>query len=273
MAHQNSEDEQEFISKIIYNINNLTPQGKKILSVLPSNNSLLCSAIESGADRKTHHDFKLLFPNGDLKTVEFKGSKFFKPINETKSPWHTGVQMHNGPGKMYSITKKYAKHCWNFMDKIISDLSIVTPKPSYEEWEKDAFKQGKPKTPFVCEIREKGYGGVYLSTLRKKINATFSVTIYDLSVLMDEVQAIGNQVFNQKDYWLQIHGNIDNPDTFHVKWTSKMNMPRIIEVGLNNSKNYSDINFIFTCEDGTILKSKMRWGYGQLITNIRMDLK
>ena len=29
----------------------------------------------------------------------------------------------------------------------------------------------------------------------------------------------------------------------------------------------------FVCEDGNIFHAKLRWGYGQCITNIRLDIK
>lgn len=274
MAHKKSDDEKIFLEKIHYHIQKNTLSGIKIRECFPKNEKMYISTMKSGGKRKDHYDFKLTFPDGTLKNVEFKGSQKFKPIDDNKPPWHYGVQFYNGAGNNFSIGQKYARHVYDTgIDTIIEGLQITTPKPNYEEWAKDAFREAKPKTPFVCEIRNKGYCGSYLSNLRLNINRNFTSNTYDMMVLMDEVQTIANDVFEQKDYWLQIHGNIDDPETFHVKWTPKMSMPQIITVEETKSKSNCDIMFRFICDDGFVFYAQMRWGYGQLITNIRIDLK
>jgi hypothetical protein len=90
---------------------------------------------------------------------------------------------------------------------------------------------------------------------------------------MIEVQKISEEVLNCKDFWLQIHGDIDDPDKFHVKWTNKIVMPEIVSVEQLKSKDNCDINFKFICDDNSEFFAKMRWGYGQCITNIRIDIK
>jgi hypothetical protein len=40
-----------------------------------------------------------------------------------------------------------------------------------------------------------------------------------------------------------------------------------------HSKSGCDVNFKFVCEDGSVFYAKLRWGYGQCITNIRLDIK
>jgi len=159
------------------------------------------------------------------------------------------------------------------MDEIIVNLNISVPKPSYEEWSKDAFIQGKPKTAFVKELREKGYKGEYLSDCRKKFNSQFVLTPEQLEVLKAEVYAIANQALLSKDYWLQIHGAMEEPDDFEVRWTGKIEMPPIVSVEQEYTKSACDVNFKFVCEDGSIFHAKLRWGYGQCITNIRLDIK
>ena len=171
-------------------------------------------------------------------------------------------------GNIYA--QKFYDKC---IDKFIQDLNIVAPKPSYEEWVKDAFRQGKPKTPFVCELREKAYCSDYLSNARKEFNKSFIGSTFELTDLMLEAQAIANEVLSCKDYWLQIHGDINDPDKFHVKWTNKITMPKIVSVEQVKSKDDCDINFKFICEDDSEFFAKMRWGYGQCITNIRIDFK
>ena len=209
-----------------------------------------------------------------LKSVEFKGSKYNKQIDATKQPWLNGVQFYNGTGKTFSVGLEYAKQFYDkMMDEIIVNLNISVPKPSYEEWSKDAFIQGKPKTAFVKELREKGYKGDYLSDCRKKFNSQFVLTPEQLEVLKAEVYAIANQALLSKDYWLQIHGAMEEPDDFEVRWTGKIEMPPIVSVEQEYTKSACDVNFKFVCEDGSVFHAKLRWGYGQCITNIRLDIK
>lgn len=276
-SHQKSKDEAINIDLIHHHIKNNTPSGIKIreafLSDLPSEQPFIGSE-QSGATRSTHHDLNLRMADGTIKAVEFKGSNKFKPIDSTKAPWVNGVQFYNGTGSKFKMANIYASKFYeSHIDKIREGLNMTTPKPSYEEWVKDAFRQGKPKTPFVCELREKAYCSDYLSDMRKEFNKTFIASTFELTDLMLEVQSIADKVLSCKDYWLQIHGDINDPEKFHVKWTNKMKMPEIISVEQLKSKDNCDINFKFVCEDDSEFFAKMRWGYGQCITNIRVDIK
>ena len=276
-SHKKSKDEAINIALIHHHVNHNTPSGTKIREAFSKafpTVPMFISTLESGANRSTHHDLQLTFSDQSLKTVEFKGSKHFKPIDDTKHPWVNGVQFYNGTGSNFSIGHKYAREFYNNMlDDIILYLQIQTPKPSYEVWSKDAFKQGKPSTPFVIELREKGYGGEYLSNCRKKFNKNFVASDMDMMVLMDEVQLVATNALKCKDYWLQIHGDIENPDAFHVRWSAKIDMPEIQSIEQIQSKGDCDINFKFICLDNTEFYAKLRWGYGQCITNIRLDIK
>jgi peptidyl-prolyl cis-trans isomerase SurA len=134
------------------------------------------------------------------------------------------------------------------------------------------YKMNK-KTPFVKELREKGYKSDYLSDCRKKFNLQFVLNAEQLETLKNEVFIISNDVLSSKDYWLQIHGSIDNPEDFEVRWTGKLEMSPIISVEQEQSKSGCDVNFKFVCEDSSVFYAKLRWGYGQCITNIRLDIK
>ena len=209
-----------------------------------------------------------------LKTVEFKGSKYKKAVDTTKPPWVDGVQFYNGTGKNFNVGREYARQFYDtMMDEIIEHYSISVPKPTYEEWEKDAFRQSKPKTAFVNELRSKGYKSDYLSDCRKKFNKQFILSEEQLEILKAEVYSIANEALSSKDYWIQIHGTMDEPDDFEVKWTGKLAMTPIISVEKEETKSDCDVNFKFVCEDGNIFHAKLRWGYGQCITNIRLDIK
>lgn len=275
--HAKSEKEGINIEKIHFHIKNDTPSGKKIKEEFGKtfpDIKVFDETVVSGGNRTTHHDFgvKWVAEEGK-KVVEFKGSERKRIIDGLKPPWENAVQFYNGTGNKFTVGNTYAKKFYaTALDEIIAHLEIKTPKPSYEEWEKDAFLQGKPKTPFVCELREKGYGGKYLSDIRKKFNKAFVLEQAELEILKSEVLKKANEVLEEKDYWLQINGNIDDPDGFEIRWSGKIGMREIVEIK-QIGKSGCDINFEFTCDGGYKFFGKLRWGYGQCITNIRLDLK
>ena len=279
--HTRSDNEALSLAKIHTHINNGTPCGAKIKAAFSAafpETPQFSSSVMSGGNRSIHHDLKIkwkeVFDADVFKTVEFKGSKHKKTIDTTKAPWVNGVQFYNGTGSTFSIGKEYARQFYDtMMDEIIAHFGIITPKPTFEEWSKDAFTQSKPKTPFVKELREKGYKSEYLSESRKNFNKQFTLTAEQLEILKNEVFAISNKVLESKDYWLQIHGAMEDPSDFEVSWTGKLSMPPIVSVEQEQSKSGCDVNFAFTCEDGSIFHAKLRWGYGQCITNIRLDIK
>ena len=280
--HTRSDNEAINLAKIHNHLNTGTSCGDKIRQAFATefpNTPQFTSSVISGGNRSIHHDFQVKWTgslDGDivLKNVEFKGSKYKKVVDTTKPPWVDGVQFYNGTGRTFGVGKEYARQFYDtMMDEIIAHYGISVPKPSYEEWEKDAFCQGKPKTSFVIELRSKGYQSDYLSDCRKKFNKQFVLDDAQLETLKSEVYAIANNVLSSKDYWLQIHGTMDEPDDFEVKWTGKLGMSPIVTVEREVSKSDCDVNFKFTCEDENVFSAKLRWGYGQCITNIRLDIK
>lgn len=50
-------------------------------------------------------------------------------------------------------------------------------------------------------------------------------------------------------------------------------MPEIVSVEQIKLKDNCDIIFKFICDDSSEFFAKMRLGYGQCITNIRIDIK
>jgi hypothetical protein len=275
--HDKSEKETLNLEKIHFHIKNDTPSGKKIKEEFGKtfpDIKVFDETVVTGGNRTTHHDFGIKWLAEEVKkVVEFKGSEKKKPIDGLKPPWENAVQFYNGTGNKFTVGHSYAKKFYaTALDEIIAHLALKTPKPSYDEWEKDAFSQGKPKTPFVCELREKGYKGKYLSDMRKKFNKAFVLEPTELEILKGEVLKKANEVLEEKDYWLQINGNIDEPADFEIRWSGKIGMREIIEIK-QIGKSGCDINFEFTCEGGNKFFGKLRWGYGQCITNIRLDLK
>ena len=197
--HTRSDNEAINLAKIHNHLNTGTSCGDKIRQAFATefpNTPQFTSSVISGGNRSIHHDFQVKWTgslDGDivLKNVEFKGSKYKKVVDTTKPPWVDGVQFYNGTGRTFGVGKEYARQFYDtMMDEIIAHYGISVPKPSYEEWEKDAFCQGKPKTSFVIELRSKGYQSDYLSDCRKKFNKQFVLDDAQLETLKSEVYAI-----------------------------------------------------------------------------------
>jgi hypothetical protein len=193
--------------------------------------------------------------------VEYKGSKSKMDI---RRPWANGVQFLNGTGNSFSIGHWYASTFYPHLTTLKELHGLSEPVPPYEEWIKDAFVQGKPKTPFVCELREKTDKGKKCYAYRTTFNKAFELSKEQLDQFASEVYIKANQVLSEKDRWLQV-----NQDT--IRWSEKVEMPQIIKSEQIRKTN-SDIQCQFTCQDGSIFKAKLRWGYGQCITNLRVDL-
>jgi len=279
--HKKAKDEEVNLQLICDHINQNTPCGEKIkASWRQANPDKECFdriIIHGGRSKK--YDLELVWSAQDKhETCEYKGSATKKPIDGTKSPWSNAVQGLNGPGNKFSIGHAYARHFYGALDEIIEYYKLTTPKPSYEEWVKDAFACGAPNTPFVCELRDKsnqGYRGSYLfETIRLKYNKSFVASAEQLATLKSEVFTRANAAFGQKDHWLQINGSMNEPDDFEIRWTGKFSIPEIVSIEQFKTKGSDrDINFRLTCSDGQVFNPKLRWGYGQCITNIRLDIK
>lgn len=276
--YSKSENEALNLAKIHTHIKNNTPCGVKIKDAFVRafpDMPVFETTIKSGGTRGIHHDLKLQWSTTGLqKTTEFKGCKEKSMIDTTKPPWINGVQFYNGSAKNFKVGHLYAQKFYDTMlNDIIDHFKMMTAKPHYEEWLKDTFRQGAPKTTFHCELREKGYLGDYLSDCRKRFNKTFVLTDAELLHLQGEVFEKANKVLEEKDYWLQIHGKMDEPDDFEVHWSGKVTIAPIVLTKQLHSDSGCDVNFEFICEDGSVCKAKLRWGYGQCITNLRLDLK
>ena len=271
MSHAKAIHEKRMLEQIYVNVSNNTDIGQKIKN---SFDGIICNIIMNGGNRNNHFDF-IIFCDNEIKyKVEFKGSNKKTKIDNSKPPWINGVQFYNGTGSIFSIGHKYCQVFYNSMlNNIIQNYSFINQKPPYDIWIKDVFKQGKPTTLFVNELRDKGYKSSYLSQCRKEFNKTFILTEDDLEILKNEVFVIAKKVLEEKDYWLQIHGSLDTVDGFNVQWTPKFVLENIISVKQIFNKSGCDINVEFICNNGFIFYAKLRWGYGQCISNLRVDIK
>lgn len=231
---------------------------------------------KSGGSRNDHYDFEIYIRGKGWKKVEHKGSDVLKNFGE--KPWSSGVQFYNGTGNIFTIGRKYARGFYDkyIVTRIVSEkYKIDTPIPEYEVWEKAIFSQGNGcKTPFISELRKKtvyhrtSHKGLYNE--RDEFTDFFNSTLEeaDFESLKNEANDMITKVMGHKDYWLQIHGNLDGD--FKVKWTKNENNHPITKVNVLKSK---DCTYELVTDGGTTLQAKLRWGYNQGVSNLRVDLK
>jgi len=107
-----------------------------------------------------------------------------------------------------------------------------------------------------------------------------------LEILKNEISPIYKKIMEEKELWLQITGNVDDPNEFNVNWTKGMVFTKIPELKNVTVKTLSpDIKFNCECEKicnclnniceciPFTFEAHLRWGYGQGYSNLRLDFK
>ena len=231
---------------------------------------------KSGGTRSHHYDFEIHIRGEGWKKVEHKGSDKIKDFGE--KPWSSGVQFYNGTASKFSIGKKYAR---GFYDRYIGSnvvskkYNIETPVPEYSIWETAACSQSKcTNIPFIDELRKKTVKartprtGLYEEKIEFTRIFNESLTAEDFESLKEEVNNTIGKTMLDKDYWLQIHGDLDGD--FKVKWTKNDKINPITDIRIKKS---IDCIYLLTIPDKPCLQATLRWGYNQGISNLRIDLK
>ncbi len=99
---------------------------------------------------------------------------------------------------------------------------------------------------------------------------SFTLTPDELETTKKEVLDLTQKVLAEKDYWLQIHGSLQE-NQFHCAWSAALTVCEITSVEILST--YSDVMLQFTTDTALPLKAILRWGKGQGLSNLRMDLK
>lgn len=273
-------NETEDIAAIILAIKTRSPTGLKLIESFKTafGYDIVDARERTGGSRSTHYDFEVLLQTPTIRVwrrIEHKGSAHYKPISPADKPWTAGVQFHNGGCEKYSLAKKYAR-AWYEMyvgsGVIKSKFGIEAPIPSFDEWfEKDCRTQGPPKTAFGIEQKAKvraqrGERGSLLDE-REPFLAALEFTEEDKTTLKAQVLPIISEAFEQKDYWLTIHGDVKGE--FYAAWYPKLRVTTINEVVITKKK---DVELEFRCND-FVFHGILRWGMGAGLSNIRIDLK
>ena len=268
-------NEAKDIAFIVKSIKSKDTVGMKFINAFKEKFNIdIQDARDRKGSRKTHYDFEIQV-DGEWKHVEHKGSKGYKPISSDKKVWAAGVQFYNGPADKFSLAKKYARTWYDTYigsGELKKEWNIEAEIPSYDEWySKDCKIQGDPKTSFGKElkkkVREKRGPKASLLDKREKVNNLLRLTKEE-DTFINEVYPLANEVLEQKDYWLVIHGDLTN--MFHFTWFPKFKLPKILSLKF---KKCLDLEFDFICEDDYIFNGILRWGKGAGFSNLRIDLK
>ncbi len=275
LAYSSEEKDLEFITNAIHNKTSAGVYLMKVYKERFGKDIQDARRIEGAGSKKAHYDFEIQVDNV-WYTVEHKGSWKYEPIDKTQPPWIQGVQFYNGIADRYTLGRRYAKEWY---DKYIASghlskkYDIKAPIPAYEVWlKKDAMMCGDPKTPFGIELRSRfrgdGKSGGCFDE-RNEMRKNFTVSDEDLEVIKEEVLALAQKVLSQKKFWLQIQGNLE--DKFYCDWHPELVLTTISKV--EKEEKCSDLLLKFTCDMGFQIKAMLRWGKGQGLSNIRIDLR
>jgi hypothetical protein len=278
-AKKNEEIDIRHLISIINNSESL--KGKEIKDAFKSkfNKEIKEARIRNGSgNRKTHYDFQI---NIDDKwfNVEHKGSKQYISIDNNKPPWFNGVQFYNGGMEKYRLALKYSQLWYNEYIKsgfLKEKYKLVEDIPLFEEWLKDVKVQGKPKTKFGIELKKtyQSIPGNEKKSLLKERDDFVEKFIKecnenDLILLKEDILPLLKNTLNEKDYWLQVSGDILN-EKFYFNWYEKLIVNEINEINIYKKK---DIEITFKCDNNFSFKGILRWGYGAGFSNLRLDLK
>lgn len=252
-------------------------QGAKLLSAFKEETGLDIESArqpQGAGGRSEHYDFEIQV-GGIWYKVEHKGTQTYKDFNNNSPPWIGGVQFYNGTAKKYTLGCLYARQWY---DRYISSgaisrkYGISSSVPDYESWfAKDAMRQGDPSTPFGLELRSKfrgddKKGGCFDERNEMTRDLVFSDS--DMETFKAEVLSTAQSALKEKDYWLQINGDINGE--FYCKWSRQLSITTITDV---KRIECADVHFEFSTDMGFPINAKLRWGKGQGLSNLRIDLK
>lgn len=213
--------------------------------------------------------------------MEHKGSQKYNPIDTSLPPWTTGVQFYNGGMEKYRFALKYAEEWYKMFigsGVLTKRYGITAPIPTLKEWiERDAKSQADPRTEYGKELKRKyralhNNEKVSLYAERDEFVREFSSTLCtenDCIQLKEDITPIVKEVFEQKHYWIQIHGNIES-GKFYCAWTKQLPVSIIKNIKIVLQ---SDIWINIECENNLTFRGILRFGKGSGYSNIRIDLR
>jgi hypothetical protein len=241
--------------------------------------------IEKVGGRGKHYDLVFILDDGRRVQIEVKATKCDK-LNKSSTPWSEGVQVINGPGQFFSITRMYAKMWYkkNIKSGIVNKtFGLKHNIPEYDVWSKNlAFKQAKAND-WGLELYGKSKQGNVDFNKMKKLKVEFTRYMSDLiekddKVLKEtipEAQQMLQKTFSQKHAWLRIAGDVNKNPEF--KWAYGVIIPNLKDIKLNKfrktGKLSEDLYVDLIFDNFKNMQGLSRWGYGNGVSNIRFDFK
>lgn len=279
--HSARADESIRINKIAKYINENTDVGRKIKDSYTAKFGKNVANIGLAGSNRDHYDIIIYHDDGTMTRVEEKHSD--KVLDKDMVPWKNSVQVLNGVGNHYEVGRKYARI---FYDNIISQVNWreilkcedIPDIPSYEEWIKDAFRCGDPKTPFVMKLKslcrethgaKSSFTGQNGTLDLRAMFPEFILTEEETALFLLEINTKLHEVMSQKDCFLQTKGDIDGHD-FEFVWRERVECPQFTNIKIRREK---DIFIDLICETGENFSGILRWGKGCGFTNIRFDVR
>lgn len=285
--HVAGQNEGKRIPYLIEQINTHTNIGKDISKTFKEHTGYdIVSARErTGSNRSTHYDIEIIASNGKTYKIEHKGCNGTKTI---KNPCDAGVQLVNGKPEWFNIC--------NLLSYVYYDRFIVTKRlsvalnlqsdiPSPEEFRKDQFRQGNPKSPFLIELKK---------TIRDKYGSTSSLKdIPELDPRREVIEIFRDELFtskecerlkkdiltnvapalNEKDLYLTDQPKSEIPFRF---WDAKdYTIQDIQNITLDTTNTDPCFNIEAINQKGDIFYCvlRLRWGKGVGFSNIRADIR
>lgn len=271
-----------------------TELGRSIISSLEQETGIkVKSFISRRGNRSSHYDFILTDTDGRTHRVEYKGGSQHKQIHKSTCPWKSGVQFYNGPANKFTFGIFYAKLWFNHYIKsgVLNDMyNLQTKPPTWEEWEKDCFRQDSPRTPWGIEFKSTYQVSHPKSSplhLRYDVNRMFverwTVDKNFRDTTLDEIELYANNHIQQKDLWLQLNSSNLNADTIstdcYYQWYPKLpllSLKSIVSITWERSdiELACDFEWHEKCNiEIPNIKARLRWGKGVGFSNMRIDLK
>lgn len=288
-------DEEIRLKLICDYVNNNTSIGVKIKEHYKKKFNKEIKKMEVYAKLKDHFDILITHTDGSKKKCEEKGTKtFYSNLNEIKKPWQYSVQIFNGIGNHYKIGRMFSRIWYDnniYPGKVKEEYNIESPIPSYEEWSKDAFRCGEPKTDYVIELKKKfrethgpktsmnSYLSVngfipnnfdYRKSVIKELKNLYTDKIK--KIFIKEVQEKFNTFYKHKECYLQTTGNIQT-ENFTFKWFDKIEIPKVTDIIMKDNSLDVEFDIIKESKDNINYSLILRFGKGAGFTNIRIDTK
>ena len=238
----------------------------------------------TGGNRDTHHDLVFLASNSQEYKIEHKGSMTTKKITK---PCDAGVQIINGTGNWFSICERlvdiyYDNYILNH--KITRSLGITLPIPSREEFRKDQFRQGNPKTVYLKElkriVRERYGPKASLKDVpdldpRPMISLKLkeSFTDEDKHQLYKEILSNVTPVLDDRDLYMTDQPKSSVPFKFFDAKNYTIKDIKNITLDISATDPCFKITAITQKETEFHCILRIRWGKGVGFSNVRGDIR